>query len=104
MSDGQPGPLLPEWTRDLAGLDWLRIEGSMRRTVLLAIGFAAVLLNVPFAAVAGPVITAVLPMAASGQNSAVEKVYYYHGRYYPYRYHGGYYRHRYYRHGYWHYY
>jgi hypothetical protein len=71
---------------------------------LLVIGFGAVLLSIPFAAVAGPVTTGMLPMAVSGQNCAVEEVYYYHGRYYPYRYRGAYYRHRHYRHGGWYYY
>ena len=63
-----------------------------------------ILLTISFiqGAVAAPIVPLATPIAL--QESSLEQVYYYHGRYYPYRYNNRYYAHRVYRHGRWHYY
>jgi hypothetical protein len=64
-------------------------------------------------AAAAPATAVMLPMAAAPSGNAIEDVYYYRGRQYPYRYrgryysyryNGRYYQHRYQRHGRWYYY
>ncbi len=67
----------------------------------------------PHEAVAAPVTTAAARITPAAVGGSIEKIYYYHGHYYPYYYRGGYYpyryggqyyRHRYYRSSRWHYY
>ncbi len=68
----------------------------MRLNLLLILVVAGVLIAPrPYEAVAAPVTTTaalIIPTVVSG---SIEKVYYYHGRYYPYYYRGGYYPYRY---------
>jgi hypothetical protein len=67
----------------------------------------------PYEAVAAPVTAAAARITPTVVGGSIEKIYYYHGHYYPYYYRGGYYpyryggqyyRHRYYRSNRWHYY
>jgi hypothetical protein len=86
----------------------------MRLNLLPILVAAGVLIaREPFEAVAAPVTTAAARITPTVVGGSIEKIYYYHGRYYPYyyrgnyypyRYGGQYYRHRYYRSGRWHYY
>ena len=76
---------------------------EMRKELLTSMGLAGLMgVSVVQGADAAPMAPAVLPMAAPSGGS-LERVYYYHGRYYPYRYNNRY-AHRVYRHGRWHYY
>ena len=76
------------------------------RASLLFVMFGAGLLSIPIPqkAAAAPVTTTVPHIAPAVAGNSIEKIYYYHGGYYPYRYGGRYYHHRYYRYGHWHYY
>ncbi len=67
----------------------------------------------PHEAAGAPMTTAAARNTPTTVGGSIERIYYYHGRYYPYYYRGGYYpyryggqyyRHRYYRSGRWHYY
>ena len=77
------------------------------RSILLAAGLTSPLLlsaMTAHQALATPAPQPLLKVVASPTDSAVQEVYYYRGRYYPYRYRGGYYAHRYYKGGRWRYY
>ena len=77
----------------------------MRLGLLSVIALAASLSIVSLrGATAAPVLGAVVGASPLPAPHAIENVYYWHGRHYPYRYRGRYYQHRYYRHGRWHYY
>jgi hypothetical protein len=77
------------------------------RSILLVAGLVSPLLlsaMIPHQALAAPAPQPLVKVVASPTDGAVEKVYYYRGRYYPYRYRGRYYARRYYRGGHWRYY
>ena len=76
----------------------------MRQSLLLVMIVGGLLIaSVGREAAAAPVTTA-SRVTAPAHNGNITRIYYYHGRHYPYRYGGHYYRHRYYRYGRWHYY
>jgi hypothetical protein len=90
------------------------IGGICMRLNLLPVLLAAGVLiaSEPYEAVAAPVTTAAGRISPTVAGDSIDKIYYYHGHYYPYYYRGGYYpyryggqyyRHRYYRSGRWHY-
>ena len=85
----------------------VREETVRIRSILLAAGLASPLLLstiTPQQVLAAPAPRPLVNVVASPTDSAVQRVYYYRGRYYPYRYRGAYYSHRYYRGGRWRYY
>jgi hypothetical protein len=90
-----------------ASSPFVREETVRIRSILLAAGLVSPLLLSaisPQQALAAPAPRPLATMVASPTDSAVQKVYYYRGRYYPYRYRGRYYAHRYYKGGHWRYY
>jgi hypothetical protein len=91
----------------LASLALVR-EGMMHsRSILFLVGLVAsgmLTAITPHQALAAPAPQPLVTVVASSTNSAIEKVYYYRGRYYRYRYGGRYYAHRYYNGGRWRYY
>ncbi len=77
----------------------------MRLSLMLVMGVGSLLIvPVPRGAAAAPVMPAAPQRTLALADGAIQDIYYYHGRYYPYRYQGRYYKHRNYRHGRWHYY
>jgi hypothetical protein len=91
----------------LASSLFVREETVRIRSILLAAGLVSPLLlsaMTPQQALAAPALRPLGTVVASPTDSAVQKVYYYRGRYYPYRYRGRYYAHRYYKGGHWRYY
>jgi hypothetical protein len=77
------------------------------RSILFLVGLVApgsLDVMTPRQALAEPAPQPLVTAVASPTSGAIEKVYYYRGRYYRYRYGGGYYAHRYYKGGRWRYY
>jgi hypothetical protein len=91
----------------LASVALVREDMMHLRSILFIVGLVTPeLLNVmtPRQALAAPALQPLVTVVASPTDGAIEKVYYYRGRYYRYRHGSGYYAHRYYRGGRWRYY